>query len=126
MEWSEWFGVYGGSGSRQSWRSFTQMGHGVGIEGKASECWGRGQGHIAAMKGVGIGWGAVSFYNIIGYLDDPSTNKPTATIRPTLSIHPMNCLAVTIFPCDILTPVRSIQVFFVHPDFELDGLSHVT
>jgi hypothetical protein len=58
------------------------------------------------------------------------------TIRPpmnlprdisTHTIHPPNePPAVTIRRCDILTPVRSVQVFFVHPPFEVDSLSLVT
>ncbi len=49
-----------------------------------------------------------------------------ATIWPTQYIHPTNQSAVTVHPCDILTPVRSAQVFFVHPGYGLDSLSHVT
>ncbi len=55
----------------------------------------------------------------------PPTNQPrdnsNHTIRP-----PNKPSAVTTCPCDILTPVWSVQVFFVHPGFEVDGLSHVT
>jgi hypothetical protein len=55
----------------------------------------------------------------------PLTNQPldnlTHTKRP-----PKDLSAVTICPCEILTPIRSIQVFFVHPGFEVDSLSHVT
>ncbi len=55
----------------------------------------------------------------------PPTNQPydssTHTIRP-----PNKLSAVTIYYCDILPPIQFVQVFFVHPGFKADGLSHVT
>jgi hypothetical protein len=44
----------------------------------------------------------------------PLTNRPRD--NSTHTIHPPNELsAVTIHPCDILTPIWSVQVFFIHP-----------
>jgi hypothetical protein len=59
-------------------------------------------------------------------LDDPSTHKSTMRHFDPHYLSTQQTVCSDNSPCDILTPVRSVQVFFVHPSFEVDGLSHVT
>jgi hypothetical protein len=72
-----------------------------------------------------LAYTVVIFLNFGALTIHPPTNQPcnisTHTIRA-----PNKPSAVTIYFCDILTPIRSVKVFFVHPSFEVDGLPHVT
>jgi hypothetical protein len=50
----------------------------------------------------------------------PQTNQPRDNLTHT-KCPSKDLSAVTICPCEILTPIRSIQVFFAHPGFEVDS-----